>query len=773
MSATAEATLRILKAGPGVTLQDGGRHGYLRFGVTPAGPMDRLAFDTANRALCNAPGMTAIEVGLGGLEFTVETTPLTIAIAGGDFAITLDGRRIPPAVLLLLNVGAVVKIAAGAAGAWCYVALAGRVLVPPMLGSTATHARSGFGGLEGRPLANGDRLRIAEPRMPAAASGILEAPWLDRPSDVIRVILGPQDDYFGAEQVAAFLEGPWRLSGRGDRMAYFLEGPGLEHAQGFNIVSDGVAMGAIQVPGEGQPIVLMADRQPTGGYPKIATVIGPDLGRLAQARPGSTMRFQAVTVDEAVAARRAEMDRLDAGIAINPLLRTGFSSDFLLRQNLTDGILHPGKRVMTRDDRHDAGKLTAFERLEVLFDDGKFSVLEGQASLAPSAVLLAQGQVDGRLVYAASRDACVREGALTAAEMRGVAALLERAATERAPAVLLFDGLTVTQASDAETLQAIAGLQAAFRPAGVPRIAVVLGPCLGPDALLAALADFAVLSADQGFIASSGPTVVRALTNEILTGEEIGGPAIHTAANGLVHLAPNDVAALLHARRLLDVLPDYGAGALPCADDAAREEPSLDSLVPRAPTETYDVRDLLVAITDVGEFLEITPDCAGNLVTGFARFGGRSVGILANQSRILAGVLDAAAFAKAVRFVERCEALSLPLLTVVDCPGLLPGPAQERAGLLPHAAALVRTLAQATAPHVTLVIRNAIGPVASLMGIGHGTAYRWPSARIGLAGGQGGILPPEGVPPAFGTVIAPRQTRRWILAALTGADGQA
>ena len=169
--------------------------------------------------------------------------------------------------------------------------------MPPALGSVSTHTRSGLGGLDGRALATGDELPIAEPRTLDQAMARIEAPWLDRPGDEIRVLLGPQDDYFAADQIAAFLRGPWTVSGRSDRMAYLLDGPRLVHAKGLNIVSDGIAMGAIQVPGSGQPVVLMADRQPTGGYTKIANVIGADLGRLAQLRPGARFRFRAVRPD--------------------------------------------------------------------------------------------------------------------------------------------------------------------------------------------------------------------------------------------------------------------------------------------------------------------------------------------------------------------------------------------------------------------------------------------------------------------------------------------
>jgi biotin-dependent carboxylase-like uncharacterized protein len=339
MAATAEAVLRILSAGPGVTLQDAGRHGYLRFGVTAAGPMDQLAHAAANLAVGNQVGATALEVSIGGIEVTAESATLHIAVAGGEFSLSLDGRPLPAAVVLKLDEGAVLKIRAGGKGSWCYLAIAGCFTLPKVLGSHATHTRTGFGGVNGRAIVAGDRLGIERSGSSAPSPGAIVAPWLDRPISTIRVVLGPQHDYFADDQIAAFLAGPWTVSAKGDRMACFLDGPRLTHARGYNIVSDGIAMGAIQVPGDGRPIVLMADRQSTGGYPKIATVIGPDLSRLAQARPGTTFRFEAVSIAQAVAARREEAALLARGIVVEPLVRTHLSSEFLLGLNLIDGVV--------------------------------------------------------------------------------------------------------------------------------------------------------------------------------------------------------------------------------------------------------------------------------------------------------------------------------------------------------------------------------------------------------------------------------------------------
>lgn len=343
MTSDREAGLRIVSAGPSTTLQDAGRHGYLRYGITAAGPMDALAHATANLAAGNPPGATTIEVSIGGIEVTAESHPLTIAIAGGDFAISLDNRLLPDsAVVATLEPGSMLKIRAGKSGAWCYLAVAGQFMLPQELGSHSTHVRTGVGGIGGRAIRAGDCLRVEPAGRSALPLGRVAAPWLDRPPGIVRVVLGPQDDFFDKQQIALFRDGPWSVSAQADRMAFYLDGPKLTHARGYNIVSDGIAMGAIQVPGNGRPIVLMADRQSTGGYPKIATVIGPDLGRLAQTRAGTQFRFKIVSVEEAVAARRAEAANLEQGVVVEPLVRGEFSPEFLLGLNLIDGFLAPG-----------------------------------------------------------------------------------------------------------------------------------------------------------------------------------------------------------------------------------------------------------------------------------------------------------------------------------------------------------------------------------------------------------------------------------------------
>lgn len=326
------ARLLIHAAGPGVTVQDAGRFCYSRFGVTPAGPMDPSAFAGATRAV---GGSAALEISLGGAEFSAEGATLPIAVTGGAFDIRLDGTKLPSACLLPLEPGARLTIRAGAAGAWCYAAVGGRLDLPPALGSLSTHARSRIGP---KPLAAGDSLSVLDASPAPQTPQALSAPWLLASPEPIRVMPGPQQDYFPPDALAVFLSAEWRVGARSDRMAYALEGPRLAHSKGHDIVSDGAAMGAVQVPGSGAPFVLMADRQPTGGYPKIATVISADIGHMAQVRPGEALRFRAVSWEEAVAARAALRKEMAAGAILTPLAAE-LSTETLLTANLIGGVV--------------------------------------------------------------------------------------------------------------------------------------------------------------------------------------------------------------------------------------------------------------------------------------------------------------------------------------------------------------------------------------------------------------------------------------------------
>lgn len=308
--------LRIFRAGPVCTLQDAGRIGWLRYGVTPAGPMDWIAHATANLLAGNLPGAAAIEIGPGGIEVTAEGAALRLGLSARGFTVRLGVNALPTRLALTLHPGARLTVQPGHEGLWAYLTLAGGFAEPPVMGSHATHLRSGIGPFGGKALFSGQYLAAngIAPEGPDLALIEGVAPYSDR----IRYVPGPQDDHFTPAAQAAFGATTWQLSPQSDRMGYRLTGPALTHARGHDIVSDGIACGAIQVPGDGQPIVQMADRAPTGGYPKIGTVIRADLPRLAQTRPGQSLRFTPVTVDDAVAALRAAIPTAQA---MQPALR--------------------------------------------------------------------------------------------------------------------------------------------------------------------------------------------------------------------------------------------------------------------------------------------------------------------------------------------------------------------------------------------------------------------------------------------------------------------
>lgn len=313
------AGLRVLRTSPGTTLQDAGRRGWLRFGVTPAGPMDWIAHATANLLASNPAEAGCIECGPGGIELGAEDAPLRLGIAATGFDVAKDGAALPARSALTLHPGQRLTIRPGGDCVWAYVSVAGGFRLDPVMGSLSTHLRSGIGPLGGRALQTGDLL----PCDPATDSTPLSLPDQTPPRKTIRFVPGPQADAFTEQAMTTFTTTDYTVTPHSDRMGYRLSGQPLAHAKGHDIVSDGIAMGAIQVPGDGLPIVLMADRQPTGGYPKIGTVIRADLPTLAQSRPGTALRFAPVTVDDAVTALRRAVDALTAMPTLAKPLQTG------------------------------------------------------------------------------------------------------------------------------------------------------------------------------------------------------------------------------------------------------------------------------------------------------------------------------------------------------------------------------------------------------------------------------------------------------------------
>jgi 5-oxoprolinase (ATP-hydrolysing) subunit C len=327
--------LIIETCGPGTSIQDFGRFGWQRYGVGPAGAMDRLSLAMANVLVGNGPGAGGIEFTLAGGRFRVSEGPVRVAAIGADLKI--DGVAVPALSSVTVEPERVIEVLSARVGLYSYLAIAGGLQLTPELGSLSLHVRAGIGGIGGRALMTGDHLTLN-----AASVGgddLAAAQGIARDEGPIRVLLGPQDDYFSAAGIATLLSSAYLITPQADRMGLRLSGPVIAHGpKGYNIVSDGIVTGSIQVPGAGTPIVLLADRQTTGGYPKIATVISADLGRLAQMRPGHTLRFDAVTRAAAVAALRAEADGLVRFRAeLRPAGAAGLDSERLLSLTLIDG----------------------------------------------------------------------------------------------------------------------------------------------------------------------------------------------------------------------------------------------------------------------------------------------------------------------------------------------------------------------------------------------------------------------------------------------------
>jgi biotin-dependent carboxylase-like uncharacterized protein len=290
--------IRVLDPGSQTTVQDLGRPGQLRYGVPPSGPIDRPSFVIANRLVANDDNAAALECTMMGPRLQAQA-PCAVAVTGADMPVTVNGAAAPPWTTLLLLPGDVLKVGTARSGVRSYVALSGGIDVPLVLGSRATYVRGRMGGVEGRALRRDDVLRLGRRALPRVrrVRFDLMPDWTAEP--VVRVVLGPQADRFTADGIAQFLASAYEMLPQSDRMGARLKGPRIAHARGHDIISDGIALGSVQVPGDGQPIVLLVDRQSTGGYTKVATVCSFDIPRIGQVKPGQRMRFTAVEVAEA------------------------------------------------------------------------------------------------------------------------------------------------------------------------------------------------------------------------------------------------------------------------------------------------------------------------------------------------------------------------------------------------------------------------------------------------------------------------------------------
>ncbi len=417
--------------------------------------------------------------------------------------------------------------------------------------------------------------------------------------------------------------------------------------------------------------------------------------------------------------------------------------------------------------QHENGKLTARERIELLLDTNSFEEYEGLAQNGSDAgagvaqmpnesVVTGWGTVNGRTVLVFAEDITVLGGSLSEAHAKKIVKLQDMALRMRAPLIGLFDSLDTHIQDGVATLAGLGEIfQRCVLASGViPQISVVMGACIGADAYVPALSDFIFMVRETSALIVTGPEVVQAVTHERVSTEDLGGASIHATKSAVADGAyDNDVEVLLQIRRLLDFLPSSNEDVLPewpSFDDPERREMSLDSLVPDDPAKSYDIEELILKIVDEGDFFEIQESHAKNIMTGFGRIEGRSVGLVANQPLVLGGVLDCDAARKAARFVRFCDCFNIPIVTLVDVPGFLPGVAQEHGGLAKQGAKLLFAYAQASVPKITIVTRKAFGAAYNVMASKHlrgDINYAWPSAQIGLMGAQGAVnllYPAEG-----------------------------
>jgi len=410
--------------------------------------------------------------------------------------------------------------------------------------------------------------------------------------------------------------------------------------------------------------------------------------------------------------------------------------------------------------QHKRGKLTARERLDLLTDKGSFEEFDmfvehrsaefgmEKNRIPGDGVVTGWGTVNGRTIFAFAKDFTVFGGSLSEAHAQKIMKIQDLALKARAPIIGLFDA---GGARIQEGVAALGGYGEVFKrnvlASGViPQISVIMGPCAGGDVYSPAMTDFIFMVRDASYMFVTGPDVVKTVTNEVVTSEELGGASIHTGKSGIADGAyENDLECLLQIRRFLDFLPannEVGVPQWPSFDDIERQERSLDTLVPNNPNKPYDIKELILKVADEGDFFELQEAFAKNIVTGFGRIAGRTVGFVANQPMVLAGVLDIDASRKAARFVRFCNAFGIPIITFVDVPGFLPGTNQEYGGLIKHGAKLLFAYSQCTVPLVTVITRKAFGGAYDVMAskhIGGDVNYAWPTAQIAVMGAKGAV----------------------------------
>jgi acetyl-CoA carboxylase carboxyltransferase component len=410
--------------------------------------------------------------------------------------------------------------------------------------------------------------------------------------------------------------------------------------------------------------------------------------------------------------------------------------------------------------QHAWGKLTARERLDLLLDPGSFVELDAfvthratefgldRQHFLGDGVVTGHGTVDGRLVFVFSQDFTVFGGSLSEAYAEKICKIMDLAMKVGAPIIGLNDsgGARIQEGVASLGGYAEIFLRNVLASGVVPQISVILGPCAGGAVYSPAMTDFTIMVEGTSYMFVTGPNVVKAVTHEEVDSEALGGASVHTARSGVAHLAAKDEAeALEQVKLLLSHLPQNNLADVPLLstrDPGDRMDPELDHVVPDESDKPYDMHDVLRRIVDDAVFLEIQPAWAGNIIIGYARIGGRSVGIVAQQPSVLAGALDIDASIKAARFVRTCDAFNVPIVTFVDVPGFLPGVAQEHGGIIKHGAKLLYAYCEATVPKVTVITRKAYGGAYDVMSSKHirgDLNFAWPTAEIAVMGAEGAV----------------------------------
>jgi len=412
------------------------------------------------------------------------------------------------------------------------------------------------------------------------------------------------------------------------------------------------------------------------------------------------------------------------------------------------------------DRQHARGKLTARERIERLVDPGSFRELDmfvthrtvgfgiEERKILSDSVVTGWGTIDGRLVYVFSQDFTVFGGSLGEVHAEKVCKIMDMAMKNGAPVIGLNDsgGARIQEGVVSLAGYAYVFLRNVLASGVVPQISAIMGPCAGGAVYSPAMTDFIIMVKDTSFMHITGPDVIKAVTREEVTSEELGGAMVHNSKSGVAHFAAedeDDCIALI--RRLLSYLPQNNMEDppfVPTSDPAERMDEALDSIVPDSPTKPYDMKEVIRRVVDDGEFLEVHQHWAQNIIVGFARLGGFSVGIVANQPMVLAGVLDIDSSIKGARFVRFCDCFNIPILTFEDVPGFLPGVAQEHGGIIRHGAKLLYAYCEATVPKLTVITRKAYGGAYCVMNSKHirgDVNYAWPMAEIAVMGPEGAV----------------------------------